>query len=856
MSSEQAPSWGRRLSHVQATRHWIVLVVALLITVGCWPWVSQLELNSDFQAMLPESAPSVRDLDEIRARFGGTSTLTLAVQVPTHEEADIARLRTLVRDVATRLEGRADLGISAVDWNVAEFGDFVRAHQYLYADLGDLREIRDSLEARLEYERARANPFFIDLDDAEPPDPQAVIQRMRDEAARAESELSRFPEGYFQHPSEPLVFIFLRTSIRGGEGGATDRLIEGVEATFDEVSGEHPTERLGAHTSVAYEASNFRVDYGGDIMDAREETDALRESVERSTFVTIALLIVVIYLFYRRWRAIPLLCLALVAPIFVTFAFAEVTVDYLTASSGFLTSIIIGNGVNPQIIWLGRYFEERRDGREVAESIALTHVNTWEGTLAATLAAALAYGSLIVTDYRGFRDFGIIGFVGMCLCWVSCYTVLPALTAALEAWRPMTFSAEQRAHRSAYGVAFARLAFSRPNVVLALGFVTTVITFGATWHAVVGDPLEYDFRNLQADRPATSRVSTVNRWVGDTVDETQSGSAVAVLARRTSDVEHFRSALVAIRAARPDAFGAVHSVDEFLPRDQAEKIPVLARLRELLLEVRPHVSDEEKSQIDAHLPPAGVTVVGLDDLPGSITRSFRERDGTLGRLLFVEHADGESNWDGRYLIRWADAVRELRAEDGERPAIAGVAVVFADLLEAIFADGPKAVGFAFLATLVLVAFSFRTMRERALTMVSLLIGIVWMAGLAALLGMKITFLNILAFPITFGVGVDYAVNVMKRFELELLEQPDPIVALRDTIYNAGGAVVLCSLTTIIGYISLWVSTNRALNSFGGAMAISEITCVASGVVLLPAVLYVLALRNRRSAPISADGDNG
>jgi hypothetical protein len=37
-----------------------------------------------------------------------------------------------------------------------------------------------------------------------------------------------------------------------------------------------------------------------------------------------------------------------------------------------------------------------------------------------------------------------------------------------------------------------------------------------------------------------------------------------------------------------------------------------------------------------------------------------------------------------------------------------------------------------------------------------------------------------------------------------------------------------------------VSSNRALNSFGAAMAISEITCVAAAVVALPAVMRLMS----------------
>ena len=45
----------------------------------------------------------------------------------------------------------------------------------------------------------------------------------------------------------------------------------------------------------------------------------------------------------------------------------------------------------------------------------------------AAAAAALSYGSLMLTSFRGFRQFGIIGFTGMIFCWLAAYTLLPTI---------------------------------------------------------------------------------------------------------------------------------------------------------------------------------------------------------------------------------------------------------------------------------------------------------------------------------------------------------------------------------------------------------------------------------------------
>ena len=59
--------------------------------------------------------------------------------------------------------------------------------------------------------------------------------------------------------------------------------------------------------------------------------------------------------------------------------------------------------------------------------------------------------------------------------------------------------------------------------------------------------------------------------------------------------------------------------------------------------------------------------------------------------------------------------------------------------------------------------------------------------------------------------------------------------------TTGGAVTLCSLTTVIGYSSLLVAHNRALVSFGVLANLGELACLVSALLALPAFA---ALRRR------------
>ena len=69
---------------------------------------------------------------------------------------------------------------------------------------------------------------------------------------------------------------------------------------------------------------------------------------------------------------------------------------------------------------------------------ALTH--TILSTATAMLAASLAYGSLIVTDFRGFSQFGLIGGAGMIFVWICSMIVVPPVVLLGERLRPGVFT--------------------------------------------------------------------------------------------------------------------------------------------------------------------------------------------------------------------------------------------------------------------------------------------------------------------------------------------------------------------------------------------------------------------------------
>jgi predicted RND superfamily exporter protein len=259
--------------------------------------------------------------------------------------------------------------------------------------------------------------------------------------------------------------------------------------------------------------------------------------------------------------------------------------------------------------------------------------------------------------------------------------------------------------------------------------------------------------------------------------------------------------------------------------------------------MRSLVDPAKKEQIDRLLD-SEPSKIALADLPRAFTTGMREKDGTLGKAVLIYPRPSHALWEGPALAQFVESLREIARAGGPRPGkVAGSLPLSADILNSIRRDGFKSSVAALGGVIVVVLLIFRQRATSGLVLLSLATGVLWLAAAMMLLHVRINFANFIAFPITFGIGVDYAVNVMSRYAQD--DANDVSAAIRST----GGAVTLCSMTTIIGYSSLLMAENRALYLFGLVAVLGEICCLSAAVLALPALISWARGLRAKNAPV-------
>ncbi|MDX1547902.1 MAG: MMPL family transporter, partial [Rhodothermales bacterium] len=457
----------------------VVLGALLLSALGLYGAL-RLPIDTDLSKLIPQSYPSVQALERLRETVGAETTVDVGIQSPSFE-ANRAFAEVLIAQ-ALDLRGR---GADEPYFTRAEFfrdTEFVKDNALYFATSQELDELEAYLDAQIEQARLEANPFYFDLDDEEDED-----------AAEADSAAARMlaaydaivGQEYLVSPDSTTLVVRLYPSGSQTNIGFIERLYADLDSLVVAVgpASFHP---------------QMEVTTAGRLLRQLIEVDAIRTDVQSSfgAGVLAVLLTVVLYFLYKAYRAragrrlrgrvlltelarTPVMALLIGLPLLMSlswaFGVAYLAFGALNLMTSTLGLVLFGLGIDYGIHFYARYTEERGAGHSVAEAAERTFASTGQAIAVGALSTAAALYVLVLADFRGFSEFGVIAGTGVLFALVAMTLVMPALLALFERFRLLDLEsgAERRpAARSggrfpaARGVLLASLALVAAAVVL------------------------------------------------------------------------------------------------------------------------------------------------------------------------------------------------------------------------------------------------------------------------------------------------------------------------------------------------------------------------------------------------------
>jgi hopanoid biosynthesis associated RND transporter like protein HpnN len=904
----------RRLVRICCDWPRLTLVLGFVLAVlSVWYAFAQLRFATSTGDLLPRGQAYMQRFSEYEKLFGEIDDLIIVVEAPSPPEAKVYAAR-LVRELRARevplkhltyridpkqFEGQALLYLSKQ--KLTEIRDRIFDYQEFmesFASRPTIDQLVEGLAAQI------AGAFvtgFLDLGLEDNKKTGNDLRFIEDLVAQLSARLDRpipykspwgaffsvdtddSDAGYFLSDDERLLFILAVPRSQAGSFTADRDAIEGVRAVVAAMRPEFPDIAVGVTGKAA--------------LSNDEMVSALHDS-EWASILSFALTMALIFWGFKRVGKPTLMCALLVMGLCWSIGFTTLAIGHLSLFSVMFISIVIGIGIDYGIYFLFRYEEEIFLGRTLREALEVTAARSGPPILVGAVTAAGTFYVLALTDFRGVQELGIISGTAIMLSWLAMMTLLPAALVLIDR-RHSDRPPQARVPRS---VALERIRmplFERladfPGTVLAAAAILTLLSI---W-GLRGVSFDYNLLNLQAKGTesvvwekrilATSgRSGFAGLATATSLDELRRKQAAFKKLPTVSEVDSllmlipedqeekqklirdFAPIVAPVRIARPQNIDVPRLVagletlkrrldiaeNEAPPGESRQRLEkVTDDIGRLVRKVRQNDRDIVESaltalqqqlyrdfvrsfqRLQANLTPKRV---GLDQVPPELRDRYYSSQG----LFLLQVHPSVNIWDREGARAFVSDLRSVDTEVTGTPVITYEAI---RLMERSYQQGTV---YAIVLVTIIFAVTIRRVRETALALLPLGLGMLWTVGLMYFFNLKFTLGNVFGVPLIVGAACEYGMNVVVRF-MENREHGGPLIG-RSTIM----AVLISGLTTVVGFGGLMMANHRGIFGLGLLLTLGSVMSLIAALVVLPVLLRMVqqmrtARRARREATAAA-----
>jgi hopanoid biosynthesis associated RND transporter like protein HpnN len=679
-----------------------------------------------------------------------------------------------------------------------------------------------------------------------------------------------------------LAFLLVRPIKEAGSFTAALRSVEAMRGIVAEVRSSYPEVEFGLTGMPVLET---------------DEMAAAQRDTQTASWLAIAGVTLLFLLVYRSLWYPTLTVVSLLVGTVWAMGWLTLTVGHLNILSATFAVMLIGMG-DYGVLWVMRYEQARQQGTAVPEALLHTTTHVAIGNLTAASTLALAFFAAMFADFQAVAELGWIAGCGVLLCALACFTVLPAALMLFDQRHPSrnadcglrngrqepVMVLSFRIPHSAFRIGDDWLPWLSRRAGLVVAGAVVVIVTAALWASRV----KYDHNLLHLQAQGLESV----RWEMVLIERT-GGAGLHGLSITDSPEEAM--ALKARYEKLPEV-GRIAAAAELVPPDQASKLPLVKAIHDALVwlpprgQTIPHFRPDQKAireqverlcgqltgqtgagplgelrssleelrrqlarlpdsvetgerlrDLDQHLAGdlaenlhrlrevATAAPITVDDLPADLRERHVSPNGKWLLRIFPK----DSLWDFQPLEHFCKRIRTID------PGATGKPFGTVEGLKAMKDGLTRAGVYAFLVIVAVLYLDFRHVGHTLIALTPLLLSVLMSLGVMGLCGFPLNPANMIAFPLILGVGVDNGVHVLHDY---LIRRG----AGRPSVSRAiGRGVLVKALTTMIGFGTLMIATERGLSGLGFILTLGVGCSMLSSLVLLPALF---ALADRRRAP--------
>jgi predicted RND superfamily exporter protein len=841
-------TFGKRYIQFIQQYRWAVFIVSLvLFGFSLWYTATNIRLNNDLSSLLPQNTPSVLALEESTERFGSSDKFILAIQ--SDDPVLIARLQDSLKQ-KVELEWK-DIAISV---QVQRDNQFFLDHALLYLPVPHLERVVDNLytiKGRISQE---ANPLLVQLSEAEdededeelvwfesdisqelglPDEAASAFQKFFDEnkedgATAQEIEAEWDPKAILPDSLKDRL-IGQKESDRTVNGVVLIKLVESsTNLNFTQEVLARAEKLLAPFRSGEY-SSPVRFSVEGSY-EGLKDVKGMRSDGIISTIVSVILVVLlVVYLFRSFWGAVLLMGQVFFATSLMLL-FTTVFYKQLNPYTLFVAAIIIGMGIDFSIHLMGTAQRLRSHYNSLEDSLAATIQHLLKPMALAAFTTIAGLLTLLVADFRGFYEFGVIASVGIFFSFGSALFGLPVLILLVGGLPEKRNQSMFPSHWQDKDV--ARL-LKRAAVTLA------VVLCGAVL-CIPQAEFEYNFRNLRPDKKAVESNEPKMHYGVAMKSKRKSSQPAVVLGNSQEELNQlYDTLMVRLHEEKDPYLKSFLTLKTFVPpeEDQEERMEYIGEIQELIgNKAFDYVEGDNATKVAQLRELSEVEPFTPEDIPEWALDVLKEKDGSYGNIGFIYGK--YKSWDMRDVKEFQDRYGQW-AFGENKLRVYSTAFITSDIVQAVKTDSYKMGGLISLILVTVLGISLRNFRLLAVSVLSIGGSIILTIGFLgagsslfqtfdiSYFNGKINIFNVIVIPMVLGVGIDATIHLLIAFVR------DREKGLRYIFDTTGQMVTAASVTTVCGFVGLLFVNHRGMRSIGELAIVAIFAAYVTAMIVTP-----------------------
>ncbi len=787
----------------------VFLTITILLTIVAVPGLMKLRLDSNMAALLPDENPVVKNLEYVSDVYGGLGNLVLVVR-----GKDPEKIISFLEKTSDRMKKHKE--VSYVEFKKPT--SFFENHFLLFMETEDLQKIFYRIQNKFEFERKKNNPLLLDM--MEENDPglyfQDIIKKYEKKYSSGKSLIQRkkddpFFNYYYKKEGETYTFAAF---IKPASSALSVKYSQYFLREMDSITQECRQNLL----------TDEMVEFTGRYKKSPDDFALLGKDFTRVTIVSLGGILAILLFYFRRIRSLVILIIPLLMGIAWTLGFVGYLFGTLNLITTFLASILMGLGIDYGIHLILRYREERMQHEHNKEPFLIMFSQTGSASFSSAATTSFGFLAISFTELKAFREFGIIASAGIILILIAMMFFISSVLVLFE---------RKNIHFSFNNRHLPEVLWKYPRWILLVFFLLSVFFF----FPIKNIWFDYDFSKIQGKHLRSHKVEKeINAMVGRTQNPTviipRSMEEEKIILQKINDLisnnKHNKKFQI------QQAVG----ISTFIPGDQEKKIYWIREIHYILAKnskFKNTLSLENARMWDKLFQNTSISTISEENLPVSVSRAFKGIDQYRDKKVLLIFPKSTMVL-GLDWIDYADAIHSIKVK--EKPILAASdEMLFAEILKMIQKEGPYILLIAFLSIVLVVFLGFMNIRQSVLVLSPLVLSIYWLLGYMGLINMPVDFFNVIMFPIIVGIGIDSSIHVYHRYK----EEDDIIKAVSRT----GVAIILSTVTSMMGFGSLMAASNAAIYSMGMVALWGLFYSLLTSLLGLPALLLIVHKGKKR-----------